>query len=73
MVPLAVLAAVSPFVAGVDLRAEASGDYTLTLMTVIAAVVLPLILLAHALAYSRFKRTPGGLVQLARRGMEQLR
>lgn len=73
VVPLAVLAAVSPTVAGVDLRVEAAGDYTLTLMTVIAAVVLPLVLLAHALAYSRFKREPGGLVQLTRRAMEQLR
>jgi cytochrome d ubiquinol oxidase subunit II len=73
VVPLSVLAAASPLVAGVDLRAEASGDYTLTLMTIIAAVVLPLILAAHALAYSRFKREPGSLVQLARRGMEQLR
>ena len=73
VVPLAVLAAVSPNVAGVDLRVEASGDYTLTLMTVIAAVVLPLILFAHLLAYSRFKPQPGGLVQLTRRAMEQLR
>lgn len=73
VVPLLVLWAVAPNVAGVDLRVEAAGDYTLTLMTVIAAVVLPLILLAHALAYSRFKREPGGLVQLTRRAMEQLR
>ncbi|MDA0182885.1 cytochrome d ubiquinol oxidase subunit II [Solirubrobacter phytolaccae] len=73
IVPLAVLAAASPNVAGVDLRVEAAGDYTLTLMTVIAAVVLPLILLAHALAYSRFRREPGGLVNLTRRAMEQLR
>jgi cytochrome d ubiquinol oxidase subunit II len=73
VVPLSVLVAASPFVAGVDLRAEASGDYTLTLMTIIAAIVLPLILAAHAFAYSRFKREPGSLVQLARRGMEQLR
>lgn len=73
VVPLAVLAAASPNVAGVDLRVEASGDYTLTLMTIITAVVMPLILAAHALAYSRFKDQPGSLVQLARRGMEQLR
>lgn len=73
VVPLSVLVAASPFVAGVDLRTEASGDYTLTLMTIVAAVVLPLILAAHALAYSRFKDQPGSLVQLARRGMEQLR
>ncbi|MBE2318674.1 cytochrome d ubiquinol oxidase subunit II [Solirubrobacter sp. CPCC 204708] len=73
IVPLAVLAAASPRVAGVDLRVEASGDYTLTLMTVIAALVLPLILAAHAFAYSRFKREPGSLVELMRRGMEQLR
>lgn len=72
-VPLAVLATASPQLAGVDLRVEAAGDYTLTLMTVIAAVVLPLILFAHLLAYSRFKREPGGLVQLTRRAMEQLR
>ena len=73
LVPLAVLAAASPTLAGVDLRVEAAGDYTLTLMTVIAAVVLPLVLFAHLLAYSRFKREPGGLVQLTRRAMEQLR
>ena len=72
-VPLAVLASVSPNIAGVDLRVEAAGDYTLTLMTAIAAVVLPLILFAHLLAYSRFKSEPGGLVQLTRRAMEQLR
>ena len=46
---------------------------TLTIMTVLAAVFLPLILLAHGFAYSRFKREPGGLVRLARRGLEQLR
>lgn len=73
VVPLVVLATVSPNVAGVDLRVEAAGDYTLTLMTVIAGIVLPLVLLAHLLAYSRFKREPGGLVQLTRRAMEQLR
>ena len=73
VVPLTVLVAASPMVAGVDLRTEASGDYTLTLMSIVAAVVLPLILAAHALAYSRFKHEPGSLVQLARRGMEQLR
>ena len=73
LLPLCVLAAVSPFVAGIDLREEAAGDYTLTIMTVLAAVFLPLILLAHGFAYSRFKREPGGLVRLARRGLEQLR
>ena len=66
---------------GVDLRAEAAGDYTLTLMTIVAAVVGPGVLAVHAYAYLHFPRSQaagragGGspLARLARRGMQQLR
>jgi cytochrome d ubiquinol oxidase subunit II len=66
---------------GVDLRAEAAGDYTLTLMTIVAAVVGPAVLAVYGYAYLRFSRsaaatTRGGaspLARLARRGMQGLR
>jgi cytochrome d ubiquinol oxidase subunit II len=66
---------------GVDLRAEAAGSYTLTLMTVVAAVVGPAVLAVHAYAYLRFPSRdtaarPGKgspLARLARRGLQGLR
>ena len=65
---------------GVDLRSEAAGDYTLTLMTGVAAVVGPAILAVHAYAYRRFARGDAArrgagspLTRLARRGMQGLR
>ncbi len=81
----ALLAALAPYgiagPGGVDLRAEAAGDYTLTLMTIVAGVVGPAVLAVHAYAYLRFSRSPGAdrggegspLARLARRGMQGLR
>lgn len=81
----ALFAALAPYgiagAGGVDLRVEAAGDYTLTLMTIVAAVVGPAVLAVHAYAYLRFSRSPGAgrggegspLARLARRGMQGLR
>lgn len=81
----ALFAALAPYgiagPGGVDLRAEAAGDYTLTLMTIVAALVGPGVLAVQAYAYLRFSRSPAAgrgadgspLARLARRGMQGLR